>query len=217
MKNQIHIALGVDQVTRSRLDSLRQEFARACNWIAPIAQVNHCWNRVALHHLVYHGLRKAFPELGAQMACNAIYSVCRCYRLILSHPQSPLFEQKIQQGDLPLIHFLDNSPVYFDRHTLSLNKNMVSLFTLEGRLRFQAELNAEDEEQFRSGKLQEIQLITDGPNYFLTMQFSVQDSKESILAQYSWPNYFVLLDQPNKQGLFNEASANTSSDLKRVS
>ena len=200
MNNRIQITLGVNEAIRVRLDSLRQEFAKACNWIAPIAQRNHCWNRVTLHHLTYHGLREAFPDLGAQMACNAIYSVCRSYRLILDHPQSPLFGQKIAHGQLPIIHFLDNSPVYFDRHTLSLNKNILSLFTLEGRMRFQVTLSEADERRFRMEKLQEIQLIIQGQEYFLNMHF-IQEQQDGVPltadAPTQWPNYFVLLDEPN--------------------
>ena len=114
MNSIVHITLTVEDEVRARLDRLRIEFARACNWVVPIAQANHCWNRVALHHLTYHSLREAFPDLGSQMACNAIYSVCRSYRLLLGHPQSPFFGKKLIEGQLPQIFFLNHSPVFFD-------------------------------------------------------------------------------------------------------
>ena len=202
MKSIVHITLGVSDEVRERLDRLRVEFARACNWVAPIAQANHCWNRVALHHLSYHGLREAFPDLGSQMACNAIYSVCRSYRLLLGHPQSPFFGRKLAEGQLPQIFFLNHSPVFFDRHTLSLQKNVLSLFTLEGRLRFGITLNEVDEKRFRTEKLREIQLLSINSQYFMTLFFSDPQDKVAELAEGApWPDYVVLKDEPLKNGL----------------
>jgi hypothetical protein len=161
---------------------------------------------VALHHLSYHQLRRQFPELGSQMACNAIYSVCRSYRLILEHPQSPLFGKKIQEGQLPELQFLDRSPVFFDRHTLSLQNNKLSLFTLEGRLRFGIELNAQDEIKFRTEKLREIQLLANGDQYMMKMLMIGSESDAKVvdlgLPQTPWPDYFILLDQPLKHREF---------------
>ena len=204
MNSEIHIIFGVDEQMRERLDRLRVEFAKACNWVAPIARANHCWNRVALHHLTYHQLRRQFPDLGSQMACNAIYSVCRSYRLILEHPQSPLFGRKIQEGQLPELQFLDRSPVFFDRHTLSLQNNRLSLFTLEGRLRFGIELNAQDELKFRTEKLREIQLLANGHQYMMKMLMIGGETKvaDLDLPQTPWPDYFILLDQPLKHREF---------------
>jgi hypothetical protein len=199
MNSEIHITFGVNEQVRERLDRLRLEFARACNWVVPIAKANHCWNRVALHHLSYHQLRAQFPNLGSQMACNAIYSVCRSYRLLLDHPQSPLFGQKLTEGHLPQLIFLECSPVFFDRHTLSLQNNMLSLFTLEGRLRFGVELNEQDEMRFRTQKLREIQLLASGDQYIMTMLMvdgNVGTVEQELFAP--WPDYFVLADQPLK-------------------
>ena len=216
----IPIMLGVNETIRGRLDALRLEFTKACNWVAPIAKNNHCWNRVALHHLSYHGLREAFPGLGAQMACNAIYSVCRCYRLILGHPQSPLYKTKITHGQLPFIFFLDSSPVFFDRHTLSLNKNVLSLFTLEGRLHFQVTLSEEDEHCFRTQKLQEIQLVAKDQDYLLMMNFGSESSAINMTTfnlSQEWPNYFVLMDEPTKYSEHDPLSANAEFMTRKVS
>lgn len=112
-------------------------FAVACNVISPIAQTNRCWNRVALHHLCYRQIREQFPLLGSQMACNAIYSVCRAYRTVLTHPESPWRLDKKSTAPLPRVIFSQTAPVYFfDRHTLSVKPGHLSMFTLDGRLRF---------------------------------------------------------------------------------
>ena len=78
------------------------------------------------------------------MVCNAIYSVSRTCRLVLQHPNSPLNIAKRPGTALPLLVFLPNSPVYFDRHTLSLKDEKLSIYTLDGRMHFQLALQPED-------------------------------------------------------------------------
>ncbi|MGP1683875.1 MAG: hypothetical protein ACTS8S_16275, partial [Giesbergeria sp.] len=116
------------------------------------------WNRVALHHLAYRQLREQFPEMGSQMVCNAIYSVSRTSRLVFQHPNSPFSLARLGDKPLPLLRFADSCPVYFDRHTLSVKAGQLSMFTLDGRMRFQLALGAKDEALFHAGKLREIVL-----------------------------------------------------------
>ncbi len=218
MNSTIYINLAVNEELSARLDRLRVEFAKACNWVAPIAQANHCWNRVALHHLTYRQLREQFSGLGSQMACNAIYSVCRSYRLLLGHPQSPFYGKKIKEGGLPQVAFLPHSPVFFDRHTLSLQKNMLSLFTLEGRLRFGISLNEEDELRFRNEKLREVQLVSQGDQYLMTLSFDSEAYTNQAFDENSpWPDYFVLKDLSDKGVDILLNSANEADLLKKAS
>jgi hypothetical protein len=218
MNNTIRIELAANEEVFKRLNQLQVHFAHACNFIAPIAQKSHCWNRVALHHLSYHAVRKTFPDLGSQMACNAIYSVCRSYRLLLNHPQSPFVGKKIAEGQLPHISFLERSPVFFDRHTLSLQNNVLSLFTLEGRLRFGIGLSEADELIFRNQKLREIQLHCIGPTYCLTMVFGdervVSNAGDDVNP---WPDYFVLKDLPGTLNALDVQSSNTSFEVRQAS
>lgn len=215
MNSQIYLKLDANEEAFKRLNELQLHFARACNFVVPIAQKSHCWNRVALHHLSYHLLRNHFADLGSQMACNAIYSVCRSYRLLLNHPQSPFFGKKISEGQLPHIHFLERSPVFFDRHTLSLQNNSLSLFTLEGRLRFGIALSEADALSFRTQKLREIQLNCIASTYCLTMTFGEEAAVAGENAN-SWPDYFVLQDMPGLIGAAAQ-SANTSPVVRRAS
>jgi hypothetical protein len=177
-----------DQI--NRLLALQTLFSEACNAISPVAQENRCWNRVALHHLVYHKMRQQFEELGSQMICNAVYSVCRIYRLVYESPASP-FSLTIREGKpLPLIKFLSNAPVYFDRHTLSIKGNVLSLYSLNGRVRFQLNLNQEALEQFEKQKLREIILTQDELQFNLSFAFSESSGK---VIDLQWPNYVVAM------------------------
>jgi hypothetical protein len=137
---------------------LRVVFAQVCNQLAPSVQQSRVWNRVALHHLHYRALRAQFPALGSQMVCNAIYAVSKMARLIYQHPQSP-FNPALKPGAaLPLLRFADSCPVYFDRHTLSIKPGQLSLFTMDGRMRFDLTLEPEKLAVFEQAKLREIVL-----------------------------------------------------------
>ena len=156
MNMVLRIPLNASPEQVERLQALQIGFAQVCNALAPLVQQTKVWNRVALHHLSYRQLRERFPEMGSQMVCNAIYSVSRTARLVFQHPQSPFNLARLGSKPLPLLRFADTCPVYFDRHTLSLKAGQLSMFTLDGRMRFQLALGAQDEERFHTQKLREI-------------------------------------------------------------
>lgn len=158
MNFSLRIALNTNPEQLARLVALQAAFAEVCNALAPTVQQTRVWNRVALHHLTYRTLRERFPDLGSQMVCNAIYSVSRTSRLIFQHPQSPFNVARLGSGVLPLLRFSDSCPVYFDRHTLSVRNGQLSMFTLDGRMRFALALQPADEANFNEKKLREIAL-----------------------------------------------------------
>ncbi len=158
MNSVLRIPLNASPEQVKRLQALQTGFAQVCNALAPLVQQTKVWNRVALHHLSYRQLRERFPEMGSQMVCNAIYSVSRTARMVFQHPQSPFNLARLGDKPLPLLRFADSCPVYFDRHTLSLKAGQLSMFTLDGRMRFQLALAAQDEERFHTQKLREIVL-----------------------------------------------------------
>ena len=158
MNMVLRIPLNASPEQVKRLQALQIGFAQVCNALAPLVQQTKVWNRVALHHLSYRQLRERFPEMGSQMVCNAIYSVSRTARLVFQHPQSPFNLARLGSKPLPLLRFADTCPVYFDRHTLSLKAGQLSMFTLDGRMRFQLALRSEDEAAFHTRKLREIVL-----------------------------------------------------------
>ena len=173
MDSIIRIPLNASPEQVQRLQDLQRGFAQLCNALAPLVQSTRVWNRVALHHLAYRQLREQFPAMGSQMVCNAIYSVSRTCRMVFQHPGSPLHLDKLGARPLPLLRFADTCPVYFDRHTLSLKAGQLSMFTLDGRMRFQLALQAQDEALFHERKLREIVLARGadgvyGLSFFLT-------------------------------------------------
>jgi hypothetical protein len=158
MNSVLRIPLTCNDEQHARLQALQHEFAQACNRVSDIARTHRCWNRVALHHLAYRMLREQFPNLGSQMACNAIYSVCRACRWAYQHPQSPLKAAADAGQPLAPIVFLNTAPVYFDRHTLSLSDGQLSMYTLDGRMHFQLSISEPDQQRFLNEKLKEVAL-----------------------------------------------------------
>jgi hypothetical protein len=178
MNFSLHVPLETNAEQAAKLLQLQAAFARTCNALSPLVQKTRVWNRVALHHMAYKPLREQFPDMGSQMVCNAIYSVSRHSRLLFQHPQSPFHLAKLGDRALPLLRFTDASPVYFDRHTLSLKAGHLSMYTLDGRVRFQVSLRPEDEATFHSKKLREV-VLSRGPagNFELQFLFSDPDDK----------------------------------------
>src|SRR5690606_10532082 len=93
---------------------LQDRFTLACNRVAEVALAEKESNRVRLHHLCYYPLRKEFPELGAQMCCNAIAKVSQALK-VLKKPKPVLFK--------------NGCSVHFDKRTYSLKGEALSLFT----------------------------------------------------------------------------------------
>ncbi len=200
MNSSLVIPLNTTAEQAARLEALQTAFAEVCNALAPIVREKHCWHRVTLHHLTYHALRERFPRIGSQMICNAIYSVCRTSRQVYQHPRSPFNVAKHPDAPLPMIRFAPSAPVYFDRHTLSIKNGKLSMYTLDGRMRFQLDLKAEDLDRFQHEKLREIVLSKSARCYQLAFSFLATDEtgeprEEAADASAELPEYLIVLPE----------------------
>ena len=182
MNLNLRIPLNTNPEQLASLLALQAGFAQVCNAIAPIVQQTRVWNRVALHHLTYRSLRERFPAMGSQMVCNAIYSVSRTCRVVFQHPQSPFSLTRLGDRPLPLLQFTDTCPVYFDRHTLSVKDGQLSMYTLDGRMRFALALQAADEANFKVMKLREI-VLSRGPSNGFELSFSLSDEADGAAPE----------------------------------
>ena len=158
MNFSVRVPLQASDEQIARLQALQQVFAQVCNELSPHVQQTRVWNRVTLHHLYYRDLREKFPGLGSQMVCNAIYAVSRMARLIYQHPHSPYCISRRPGLGLPLLRFADNCPVYFDRHTLSIRDDHLSMFTMDGRIRFELVMTKDQLRLFQTARLREVVL-----------------------------------------------------------
>ncbi|MCW2313972.1 hypothetical protein [Rhodoferax antarcticus] len=198
MNIMLRVPLNTNPEQLARLQALQISFAQVCNALAPTVQQTRVWNRVALHHLMYRSLRERFPELGSQMVCNVIYSVSRTCRMVFQHPQSPFNLARLGDKPLPLLRFSDNCPVYFDRHTLSVKDGQLSMYTLDGRMRFALALQPADEANFNEKKLREIVLSLRADNiYELSFMFSEgpEDASEPVSAASAEVPEYVMVEE----------------------
>jgi hypothetical protein len=200
MAIRFSVVLNAKPEQLERLNALQTLFVQACNSLTPLVRQTRCWNRVGLHHMAYRQLRERFPQLGSQMACNAIYSVSRACRTVYQAPGSP-WASRQSEGDLPLIKFQGGAPVYFDRHTLSLREGVVSMFTLDGRMRFQINLSADQEAHFVQDRLREVVLQNRSGVYSLSFVFVTAEPTEAAQGQPDehFPEYLVVQQPPAAQ------------------
>ncbi len=198
----LSIPLNAPPAVAAQLKLLQQAFADVCNAIAPVVRETRCWNRVTLHHLLYRSLRERFPQLGSQMICNAIYSVSRTCRTVFQTPASPFNIARLGDRPLPLMRFAPIAPVYFDKHTLSIRDGVVSMLTLNGRIRFRLSISEADEQRFRQERLREIVLRNQGGQFVLRFVFAA-DAEDAAPAPAArerttaaeLPEYVALSDE----------------------
>ncbi len=216
MNDVVHVSLAAGAEQLQRLKALQQAFAEVCNALAPIVQQTRCWNRVGLHHLAYRQLRERFPKVGSQMVCNAIYSVSRSCRLVYQHASSPFNVVRAPEAPLPLLRFLPSAPVYFDRHTLSLKDRRLSMFTLDGRMRFLTDLSEADLVRFNTQKLREIVLMQIGETYRLSFFFSEDGGDVCAGGDGVLPEYLLVHPADEVEALVSPGMSSHGAELQTV-
>jgi putative transposase len=148
MKRTISIRLELTKEQDKQASDLQSAFLAACNSVVPLVMEHRCWNRVALHHLAYNQIRKHSP-LGSQMVCNAIFAVCKAYKAKTIFKDEPV----------PLIQFRKHRSVHFDKRTYSIQENILSLYTLEGRIRTPLRIGSFQKNIFSQGAHREGELV----------------------------------------------------------
>lgn len=145
------------------------------------------------------------------MVCNAIYSVSRTCRALFQNPESPYSLQKLGSAALPQVLFLPQSPVYFDRHTLSLKNGRASMYTLDGRIKFNVELTDEQASHFRSSRLREIVMSAESTRLMLSFSFddpglATASDTDDDMRSPDMPEYVVVTDTPALPAVLPSAS-----------
>jgi IS605 OrfB family transposase len=157
------------------LNELQSAYSSACNRLVPVVVENRCWNRVALHKLVYSDLREN-TSLGSQMCCNAIFSVCKAYK-----SQKAL--KKIKKDVVPVIEFGKTS-VHFDKRTYTIKDATLSLYAIDGRIKVEWTTGKRQFSLLESGVPKEAELICRKGKWFfnLVLEFTEAPKVESETA-----------------------------------
>ena len=168
MKRTISVKLLHTAEQAQAFGDLAETFSASCNEIVPFAQEHRCWNRVALHHLAYYSIRKQFPELGSQMACKVIHKVADAYKTLQSN-------KRIKKGEpVPLIQFSPKS-VHFDKRTYSIKDDVLSLFTMGGRVKVPFIMGDHQRNLFNQGSATEAELICRKGQWYFNLVLDIPD------------------------------------------
>ncbi len=169
MNSLVTIKLQCNEENAAKLGALHRVFTSVCYELIAYAAEANCWSRVNLHHLTYHQIRGRYPLLGSQMTCNAIYSVSRLAKEKIETEKN---KRKLQAKDI--IEHINQKKIdiYFDRHTLSLKNKELSLFTMEGRIKFKVNIDEGTELKINNNKLKEIILTEIENDYLLKFEFN---------------------------------------------
>ena len=147
---------------------LARLFAEACNTIVPFIQAHRCWNRVALHHLVYYRIRAALPALGSQMVCQAIHRVADAYKTLRTN------EGISKDQSVPAINFAPTS-VNFDHRTYSIRGDAFTLFTPSGRAKVRTACGPPQKALLATGMPKEARLTNRRGVWYLNLVFDLPD------------------------------------------
>ncbi|MBO6267091.1 MAG: hypothetical protein J6M06_02540, partial [Synergistaceae bacterium] len=133
---------------------------------------NKCANRVALHHLAYYAVREAHPALGSQMVCNAIKVVADAYKAFFA--DSP----KKRREEWETIVFSDSS-VYYDARTYSMKDDVLSLFTLSGRIKVSTHVEDFQARSLARGRIKEAELVRTRNHWYFNLGLDLPDAAPS--------------------------------------
>lgn len=174
----IRFKLNINKEQVIQLRSLQKTFSEICNEISSIACQQSCWSRVPLHHLSYHKMRDKYPLFGSQMVCNAIYAVTRTYKRLVELGLFRVNEgEELGPGFKPRIIFLPIAPVYFDMHTLSIKGGVISMYTLNGRMRFSLNISEKNLQSImQKNKVKEIMMVGHSGGFDLLFNFEKESS-----------------------------------------
>ncbi len=178
-----------EEVTE-RLRALRKAFSRAVGLAWDVGYQKGCASRVALHHLTYEAIRKAEPQLGAQLSCNAIYLASAYLKLAKTRLRA-----RVDSATKPKPDFR-SVPVYLDKHTLTMKDRLLSIYTLDGRARLSVSLPSTLEVVFSSTPVKEILLLERQEGFVLAFIFKVPtDSSTNPVEAASSKDFLRQLEE----------------------
>lgn len=165
MKQTVSIKLKTTQKHSQALSDLQTEYNHTCNLIVPFVCKNRCWNRVALHHLAYYKVREQ-SKLGSQMVCIAIKTVADAYKVL----------KPKKKEDVPAVAFKITSGVHFDARTFSVKDEMLSLYTLSGRIYTKMILGDFQKKYLASGEIKEGDLVRKRNTWYFNLVLELPDT-----------------------------------------
>ena len=156
------VIVDMDNDAYEKLRHTQALFRQACNLLVEIVcedsdRKQRLWQRYNLHHVGYHRVREAVPQLGAQLTCNAVRVVSAAYKSLLTNNPKYVKDKKLA---LPKIVF-KNVGIHLDARTLSFSKDRTSatVFTTQKRVNVRLCPGAFQQEILSGGQWRECELV----------------------------------------------------------
>ena len=156
------VIVDMDNDAYEKLRHTQALFRQACNLLVEIVcedsdRKQRLWQRYNLHHVGYHRVREAVPQLGAQLTCNAVRVVSAAYKSLLRNNPKYVKDKKLA---LPKIVF-KNVGIHLDARTLSFSKDRTSatVFTTQKRVNVRLCPGAFQQEILSGGQWRECELV----------------------------------------------------------
>ena len=127
MLKTISIKLKPTAEQGAKLHELLDAYSQGCNMMVQAVREHRCWNKVALHHLVYYKVREALP-LSANLTQKATAAVCTAYKSLKSNGHIKRNEP------VPEISF-KGTAVHMDRQMYSFRDDLMSLQVIGSRMK----------------------------------------------------------------------------------
>jgi IS605 OrfB family transposase len=99
------------------------------------------------------------------MVCNAIYTVCKAYAA----------KEILPKGEVPTIQFRKGRSIHFDKRTYSIKNGVISLYTLEKRIKVPLRFCPFQEAYFSQGVCKEGELICKKGKWYFNLVLDLPD------------------------------------------
>ena len=154
----------VDPKHEKLLEDTRRVFVDVLNYISPIVFKNKIWGYKSFQAKFYYDLKKSFPQLNAQQLIQAIKVVCQDYK------------DKSKRTSIHI--FKKHNAIVYDARLLSYSKDksIVSISTLEGRIKIPLHLNPYFVEKIKYIK-GEADLVKKNNNWYLNQVIEVPEKE----------------------------------------
>ncbi len=136
MQSVTKLRLHASPEARQTLVATMERYNAACNAVSPVAFSERQFSNIGLQKRLYRHVRETFG-LSAQMAQLAIRKVAGSYRSTIETIRE---RNKILAAlgksleSLTEISFRDHGAICYDARVLSIGRNRVSIWTLDGRI-----------------------------------------------------------------------------------
>jgi len=122
---------------RRMLFATMERYNAACNAVSPVAFSKQQFSNIGLQKRLYRHIRETFG-LSAQMAQLAIRKVAGSYRSTreaIQEQNKALAALGKPQKSLTELSFREHGAICYDARVLSIGRNRVSIWTLDGRIK----------------------------------------------------------------------------------